>query len=181
MTGILPFIKLNYLRILFLISTGLIIIGLPFSLAFMSIGSIGIALIYLLEGNYRNKFKLLISNKIALTVLALFFFHFLSLIWSVDASTGLKYALKILPLFSFPIVFSGIYCLKEKDKSSLLKLFLTTIVAAVLFYLIRNFYWLEVREKDPRNAIIFTSHIRLSLFIIFSAVSLQLVKIPFLL
>ncbi len=178
MTGILPFIKFSHLRILFLISTGLILVGLPYSVAFMSIGSIGIALIYLLEGDYRTKVKKLLFNKIALALLALFLWHFVSVIWSDDSKEAFKYLLKILPLFSFPIVFSGVSCLKKGDKDLLLKLFLAALVFVVIFYVFRNFIWLETPEKDPRKAVIFTSHIRLSLFIIFSAVSLQFLKLP---
>jgi len=178
MTGILPFIKASHLRILFLISTSLIIIGLPFSLALMSIGSIAIAGVYILEGDYKGKFHRLKNNKVALLILAFFIWHFFSIFWSEDKAEGFSYALKILPFFSFPIVFSGTTSLRSSDKEKLLLLFLATLIVATTFYLVRNYFWLDMPTSDPRNAVIFTSHIRLSLFLCLALISLEILKLP---
>ena len=62
----------------------IIVIGLSLGKIFMSIGTISIFVNWLIQGNFREKLSTLKSNKIALSILVIFSFHLIGLLWSSD-------------------------------------------------------------------------------------------------
>ena len=57
MAGLIPFLTSKHLNVLFLIGASLIAIGIPFSVVLMSIGTIWISVVYILEGGFKEKFR----------------------------------------------------------------------------------------------------------------------------
>jgi hypothetical protein len=144
----------------------IIAVFLPFSVFVVSAAEIGLLVNLIVQGDYKEKFKALLSRKSVLVFLTIYAVHILWLLGSSD----LAYAflnLKIkLPLLVLPLIIA----LSLPLDTSRLKFFLSFFIASVftativstLIYL--GFTPLEI--NDVRNISIFISHIRLSLLIV---------------
>ncbi len=164
MAGILPFLTEKHLNVLFLIGASLVVIGMPYSLLLMSIGNIWISSVYILEGGYRQKLQAL-KHPLVVSILLFFLLFLVGLIWSTDVNQGLKEIKKVLPFLSIPVVFSGISSVTKKQKEGLMWLFVTATLSSILVIYIISYTRGTMSSPDPRDISIFTSHIRLSLFI----------------
>lgn len=167
MAGVLPFLTEKHLNILFLIGAGLIVVGMPYSLVLMSIGTIWISSVYILQGNIKQKLKAA-QSPIVLTLLAFLAYYFIALLWTQNLAQGWKEILKILPLAVIPLVFSGITGVSHAQKKGLMWLFVAATISSVLVcYAVAAFRG-TLTSGDPRDISFFTSHIRLSLFVCLS-------------
>ncbi|MFK7758038.1 MAG: O-antigen ligase family protein [Flavobacteriales bacterium] len=167
MAGVLPFLTDKHLNILFLIGAGLIVVGMPYSLVLMSIGTIWVSSVYILQGNYRDKLKKA-GSPVVLCLLGFLTYYFVALIWTQDLTQGWKEGLKILPLVVIPLVFSGITGVSHRQKKGLMWLFVAATLSSVLVCYGVALARGTLTTGDPREISFLTSHIRLSLFVCLS-------------
>ncbi len=157
-------IKVDHSAIYF---TGLaiMIISLPLSQFALSVGQFVLVGNWLMEGNFKNKYKAFISNKAAIVLVSLFLLHVAGLIHTTDFNYAFKDLRIKLPLLALPIIFVTTPALITKKFDLLLWLYIGAVLVAtfigfgiLLFTDISN-----IREISP-----FISHIRLSLNICFA-------------
>ena len=107
MAGLTPFLTSKHLNVLFLIGASFIAIGIPFSLVMMSMGTIGVSVVYILEGGFKEKLGRL-NHPVLKPIIALILLFVVALLWTSDLKTGARIIRKVIPLLVIPLVFSGI-------------------------------------------------------------------------
>lgn len=147
-------------------------VGLPLSRAFVSIAPGILIGAWLFDGLYRKdlrkKWKDFTSNKTALGFSGIFILYAVSGIWSADEAMSVKLVLDKLPWVILPLAFSGLPLPSERSAYKLLWIHTAAIVlSTILCYL--NFLSLP-DQADPKEAMLFVNHIRLSLMIVLSMV-----------
>jgi hypothetical protein len=155
----------TYHNLLFVGYLGLAV-GLPLSKVVLSISSMWILLILLLEGNFKMYFQNLRQNKAIVFLFALLLIQLISFLWSWDIKFALDDLNSKLPLYSIPVVFVAQPLKNEKHKNWLLGGF-------VLIMLITSFYnfgsyqhwWGNHVYDDIRGMSLLISHIRYALMI----------------
>lgn len=146
----------------------LILLGFAFPLS-VSIGTavIGlIVLLWLLEGQFKEKFSIMHYNKISYAFLAFFIIHIIGLLWSEDLTWGLHIVSKewrmLLPLIFMTIV------KKEHIKYYIIAFLSAMSLSEILSYLI----WFGIipafKSATILNPTPFMSHIAYSPFLAFS-------------
>ncbi len=148
----------------------LIAFALPFNKVILSLTTVLIALVCVLDINkqtYRDRFK---SNR-ALQILLLFLiFHLLSFFWSSNTSYFLKDLNAKLPIYIliFSLIFKPLQA--KKDYYLLFGVYLFSITFFSIWNF-TNFFLINFDEfEDLRNMSRFTSHIRFGLMLIFGIV-----------
>lgn len=157
-----------YKTVLFLYS--LIAFALPFNKLILSLATILLVLICLLDINkeeYGNYFK---TNQIIKWLLVFLIFHLLSILWSSNFNYFLKDLNAKLPIYLIPFVFIFKPLQAKKDYFLLFGIYLLSLT----FFSIWNFthfYFINFDEfRDLRNMSQFTSHIRFGLMLVFGIV-----------
>lgn len=161
--------KETYHKLLFTGYLGLSI-GLPLSKIVLSLSTMWILLVLLLEGDFKTYGRNIRSSRIILLLLALLALDLLSFLWSADLSYALKDLNAKLPLFLIPVAFVANPFLDGKKRTVLLGAF----AAAVLFTSVFNYgsyrhWWGNRVYDDIRGMSLFLSHIRYSLMVTMSA------------
>lgn len=159
----------TYHNLLFLGYLGLAV-GLPLSKVVLSISSLWILLILILEGNFKMYFQNLRQNKTLLFLFALLLIQLVSFLWSHDIKYALVDLNSKLPLYSIPIVFVAQPLKNEKHKNWLLGAFILIMLITSLY----NFgsyqkWWGNHVYDDIRGMSLLISHIRYSLMITMAA------------
>jgi hypothetical protein len=143
-------------------------IGLPTSHFLMSVSSIGLAINWLVEGDFRTKYDRIKTTKFASLVFSSLFF--VPLLWVVDTQNfqeAKQFIIGALPLLSFPLILSTIPQLNEREWKILMYSFLLGLsIACIAGYLaFINNGWGSI-DFDGRRMSVFISHIRLSILIV---------------
>ncbi len=145
---------------------------LPFSEFGISVSLFLLSINWLLEGDFRAKFKRIKHNKALLVFLAFIPVH---LIWLLNSS-NLDYGihdLKIkLPFLVLPLIIGSSVPLIKKEINIILYVFISSVFVASLisfgaFLGFNDFNYLDIREIS-----LFISHIRFSLMIVLSIFAL---------
>lgn len=97
--------KINHER-LFLISSILVVITLPFSIPLNSFAIILFFSCWLISSEWREKFRLLKSNRVALLFIGFYFYHAVGVLYSSNVSDGLYDLEKKISFVVFPLVIS---------------------------------------------------------------------------
>jgi hypothetical protein len=150
---------------LFYFGIALIIIGLLFSKALISIGSFVLLGQWLLTGKLKEKWGAFVNNKTAVVVSLTFAVHLIGMSYTSDWNYGLKDLRVKLPLLLFPLIFSTSTPLTTAIFRKLQLLFVVAVATSTFISLA---YWLmgpEVYGSDKRNLSLFVSHIRLGLMV----------------
>jgi len=152
-------------RWIYLICLSFVAVGLPFSKAIISIGEIGLALNFLLEGNLSPRVKKLFQRPTILLFVGLFVLHIVGLFWTSDFAYAFQDIRVKLPLLLFPIVVPAAKRLTQFEFRGLLLIF----VSAVIFSsFLSTAEYLKMRinpSVDFREISLFTSHIRYALMV----------------
>ena len=152
-------IKVNH-SALYFAGLFLMIISIPLSRFTLSVAQFILLGNWLLEANFKNKFKILINNKPALVLVSLFLLHVIGLLYTTDFEYAFKDLRIKLPLLALPIIFVTTKPLDNKKFDTLLLFF----IAASLVASFISFGILLLKEiSDIRDISPFISHIRLSL------------------
>jgi hypothetical protein len=152
-------------RILFLLSTCLIAIALPFSPLLLSLGQFILIGNWIFEFGYKAKFKTLLERKSILIFCLLFLTHILWLLNTQNFNYAIHDIKIKLPLLGLPIIYGTTNPLTRNEIRIVLHFFLASVLAATLVSLIVFLGLTKIEPLDNRAISIFISHIRFSLLI----------------
>lgn len=153
--------KLEQIRkYIYFLSIGLLIIGLPFSRAMISIGEVAMVIAWVFDPKILDKLKIFLRSKAALAFTSIFFIHIIGLLYTSDFDYGMFDLRTKLPLLLFPLIMVSSPPLSTSQLRNFLLLFAATATAAISYSL---HLFLTYDLVDFRDAFPFVSHIRLSL------------------
>jgi len=148
---------LNYVFILYAIS-------LPLSRAGISFLSILIIILWILEGNLKEKIKILLSYKFILFSIILTIYLFISLAWSSSFTIH-----PISKLWYYFVMFAICTSVKQKYIKYIIKAFvLSMLVSEVISYGIFFKLW-TFSHGSPSDPTPFMNHLEYSIFLAFTA------------
>lgn len=139
-----------------------LLIGLAFLLPLTVFGAnliiVVICLLWLTSGQYKNKFKQIIGNKLIIASITFFILHVIGLIWTEDINWGFHIIHKMWYFIGlFPILFTIVR--KEYVKFYITAFLLAIAITEVFSYLV----WFELipqfKNATVRNPTPFMSHI----------------------
>ncbi|MBS1637681.1 MAG: O-antigen ligase family protein [Bacteroidetes bacterium] len=123
---------------------------------------------WLLEGRFREKWQLLKNNRIFWALSLLFILHAVGMLYTSNAAQGIKDLRNKLPLEALPLVFFSTKAISAEEFRLLFGFFLLSVfVSSVCCFIVYLGYTKKVIH-DVRDASVFMSHIRFSLFIAFA-------------
>ncbi|MFT7156687.1 MAG: hypothetical protein ACI8Q1_001702 [Parvicella sp.] len=159
----LKFLNKIPFRILYVFFLSVLAFGLSTGEILMSIPSIALAAVWLLERNFKVKWNRIVELKYApLAFLLIYLVHILWLIGTQSIYEGLNDLVLKLPLLCFPLVIGSIPKLKALEW----KLVVGSFLAGVTFASLAGLYLYNTQEiENHRQLSIFISHIRLSLML----------------
>lgn len=165
----MPLLPEKIHRKIFVFAIILLVISIPLSKFGMSVSVLMLTANWLLEGNLKQKFSSFFKNKTALVFSSIFIMH---LIWLFN-TTNFSYSLDDLrtkiPIFALAVIFSTSPIISSKQ----FKTVILSHVGAVLLATVAGFYiYLTQEIAEIRQISPFVSHIRLSLNICLSIISL---------
>ena len=159
-------------RWIYLIFIALIMVGLPFSHALISIGELLLALNFLVEGRWKERFMVFKTTKSIWLFLGLYLMHVVGLLWTTDISFAMNDLRIKLPLLIFPIIIPLSQRLSREEFLWIGAIFSAAVIAASF---VSTFQYLA-HHSDPgfdyRTISLFTSHIRYSLMVCLSYIIL---------
>ena len=146
--------------------------GLLFGPVLISVPQVILGANWFLEKNYTHKIKSLYKNKFFWVLCSLFFVHLLGLIYTNDLASGMGDIKTKVPLLVLAIIFLSTKPLNKNELNLLLKFFFASVIISSFYcYLVL----LGVTHKtiiDVRDASVFMSHIRFSLIISLTIISI---------
>jgi hypothetical protein len=155
-------------RVVFLIGTALLVIGLPVSYFLLSVSIILLSLNWVLEARFKRKWEIIRHRKAILLILSIYFIH---LIWFFNSS-DLAYAIHDirikLPLLALPLIYGTAQPLSKKEFKIILQLFIGTVLVNSLITTFILLGFTKLDPIDPRKASLFLSHIRFALMVVLS-------------
>lgn len=164
--------KKNFFEFNYLFFSIALVIGLSTGEVIMSLASIGLAINWLAEGRFSEKYKVVKTLKyIPYILIAGYFSLFFWLINTSDFEYALHDLKVKLPLLLFPFIF-GTIRLSKQFLNLIFRFFIlgTLFSTLVSFFVYLELVPIENSLEDVRNISIFISHIRLSLLVCFSVV-----------
>jgi len=150
-------------RTYFLLCLSSIAIGLSLSKPLISLGLIGLLLVWLADGNVLLKLKTFYANKIALLLSSIYILTLLGLIYTSNFNYALDDVRRKMPLFFLPFYFSGFTPLTKKELALLLKIYSVGVLSASFWSLFVFLGGLNITIIDARELSRFNSHIRFGL------------------
>jgi hypothetical protein len=131
----------------------------------MSIGSILLAFVWMLEGNYHEKWKNIISDRRIQLLIAFYLIHVIGLLYTSNFEYGWKDLRVKLPLLLFPLILGTIPSIDKKRIDALLLIFIGSVLFSTFysFLIHKNVITVERDVNDVRTISRFISHIRLSM------------------
>jgi len=146
--------------------------GMLFGTVPTSIPQIILAANWLFEKNFEWKWKQLRSNKIFWVLVSLYILHILGMFYTQNLGRGLDDLRNKLPLLVLPLILFSTKPLDKKEFKLLFNFFfLSVLISSICCYLVYKGYTKKI-IVDVRQASVFMSHIRFSLFIAFSIIGL---------
>lgn len=164
-------------RYIFVFSLILLAVSMPFSVFLMSVSQFLLATNWILELDFKAKWKRLIDNKPAQFLIGLFLLHLLWMLNSSNMAYGWHDIRIKVPLFVLALLVGTTKPLTFSEFKLVLNFFIAAIVSSSVFSSLIYFGIIEREITDVRQISIFISHIRLSLLVnmgIFSAFYLLL-------
>lgn len=150
----------------FLFGLTLMVVGLGVSRFLISMGGLILALNWILEGNFAQKFNRLKSNRPALLLLLLFAMH---VVWLLNTE-NFEYAFKDirikLPLLLLPVIFGSAPSLKRKVLFNFLWLFVAVVLFGTLLSIGHYFTNHNPDINNIRQIVFFSSPIRFALLLV---------------
>lgn len=155
-------------RNIFLFGLISLAVGMLFGNALTSIPLIILITNWLLEKNFNTKWINIKSTKIFWLLISLYLLHIIGMAHTTNVSNGIHDLKTKLPFLLLPVILFSSKPLSLKEIKLLFGFFLTSVLVSSLYcYLV----YTGATNKtiiDTRNASVFISHIRFSLFISFS-------------
>jgi O-antigen ligase len=153
----------------YLILACLFAFSLPLSRALVSIFTILLILLYLLEGNFKYKLSLIKSQKPLLVLALIFFLHIIYFLPSQDIKLG--FSILRLDLYMLVIYILGT-TLKKEDINKVISAFLSGMfVSEIISYGVYFGLW-KFGHATHNNPSPFMHHIEYSIFLAFTSIIL---------
>jgi hypothetical protein len=148
-------------------------VGLPFSRALISIAPGILGGYWLFDGLYRKDFKQklarLRTNKAALLFISFFIAYLIGGLYSDDGGRALKIIVNKLPWLVFPLIIASSEPLPAKNWRVILIIHIAAVLASTGCSYV-NLHSMQI-WLDPKAAILFVNHIRLSLMLVLGIIS----------
>lgn len=146
--------------------------GMMFGTVPTSIPQFILAANWLLGKNFAWKWNQLKHNKIFWILISLYLLHVVGMLYTQNIPKGLDELRNKLPLLTLPIILFSTKPLSQNEFKLLFSLFFLSVLASSIYcFLVFEGYTKKV-VIDARQASVFMSHIRFSLFITFSVIGL---------
>ena len=160
-------------RYIYLFFLSILLFGLSTGKIFMSIGTIGISVNWLFEGNFNNKLNRAKEYRWAPLILS--FSFILYLFWLIKTNNydaAFKDLITKLPLLSLPIVVGTSRSFNKKELKILLIVFFTGLLLSTIISLMIYLELLPPKKNTGnfRDISRFMSHIRFSLLVAFASI-----------
>ncbi len=142
---------------------------LPISRAGVGVGTALLFLLWLFEGDLKEKLTQLFHNKVIIAVVAFVLFSAVSLLWSTDPELGMNTLRKywyLLPLLVFATSIRKEYFPKILS-AFLFGMLISEIISFGIF-----FEWWTFKNATPQNPTPFMHHIQYSMFLAMTALLL---------
>ena len=156
---------------IYFISLILLVVGMPLSLFLISISQFGLVSSFLIGGDYFKKTKRFFTNKVCLSLTAVYVMHILGLLYTTDYNYAFNDLRIKAPLLLLPFILFTASQLNAKQFLIVLKFFVLACLAGTV---VSTYVWWGFSKKvitDTRQISIFISHIRFSLLIAISIFS----------
>ncbi len=146
--------------------------GMLFGTVPTSIPQIIIAGNWLLEKNFDYKWQQLKSNKVFWVLLCLFVLHLIGMFYTSNIHRGLEDLRNKVPLLILPLLIFSTKPLSQKEFKLLFYFFFASVLVSSAWCFIVYCGYTHKVIIDAREASVFMSHIRFSLFIAFAIIGL---------
>lgn len=146
--------------------------GMLFGTVPTSIPQIIIGANWFLEKDFVLKWQRLKSNKIFWVLISIFFLHLLGMLYTSNVQMGLADLRNKAPLFVLPVLFFSTKPLSQKELKSLFSFFFLSVVVSSVYCFLVYAGFTHKTIINVRQASVFMSHIRFSLFIAFAIIGL---------
>lgn len=133
-----------------------------------SIPQIIIAANWLLEGDFRAKWERIRSNAVFWLLASFYLLHLLGMLYTGHPQCGLDDLRNKLPLLVLPLLFFSTKPLSDKEFRAVMFFFFTAVIISSLYCFAVYAGLTKKVVLDVRQASVFMSHIRFSLFIAFA-------------
>lgn len=140
-------------------------VSLPLSVFFMSLSQFIIGGNWLLEGQFRKKFRILIKRKSILLIFSILLVHFLGLIYTKDFNYAFNDIRIKLPLLILPLIIGTSHQLSIRQFKIILLFFIASVTVGSLISTSVLLGFTNLTINDNREISLFISHIRFSLLI----------------
>lgn len=160
--------KINF-DALYLYTTMAFALLLPLVKGVVSLFTILLSVIWVVEGDYKRKFYALISNKLFLSFLAFLAFSLLSILWTSNLKTGVNVLEK--NLFWMIIFVLGTSLKKEHTQPIVTAFLFGMFVSVIIAYGVFFEFW-TFKEATPRNPTPIMNHIDYGVYLAFAALVL---------
>lgn len=127
---------------------------------------------WLLEKDFRAKWQKLKTNKIFLVLVSLLVLHILGMLYTENINRGLEDIKTKLPLVVLPLILFSTKPINDKEFKLLFYFIFLSVLASSICSALVFFGYTKKIIVDVRQASLFMSHIRFSLFIDFSIISM---------
>ncbi len=142
---------------------------LPVSRAGISLGTALLFILWLIEGNFKDKFHFLVRNKVVVALFAFVAFSAISLLWSSDHTIGLNSLRKYW--YFLPILVFATSIRKEYLFRIMSAFLFGMLVSEILSYGIFFELW-TLKHGSPADPTPFMNHLQYSMFLTLSSLLL---------
>lgn len=146
---------------------------LPISRAGISILSVSMILLWLFQGDFKNKYLQIKENKVVISLFLFILFCFVSLLWTNFDSleNGISQAFKTIRLVFLPMLIIATTIKKEYIPKVITAFLLGMLLSEILSYGI-FFEWWTLRHGHPMDPTPFMHHLDYSTFLTFTSLLL---------
>jgi hypothetical protein len=148
-----------------------LIISMLFGAALISISQSILVANWLLEKNFKEKWAILRHNLVFWIIISLFLLHLIGLLYTDNLSFGIKDVWVKFPLLIIPLVLFSTKPISEKELKILFGVFIASVFFSSIYCYLAYLGFTKKTIIDVRDASVFMSHIRFSLFIAFAIIS----------
>lgn len=163
-------LKINH-RLFYFLGCAIIAAGMSFSNVAMSVGAITLIVNWILEGEYKSKFKSFAGNKSLLVFIGLFFLHLIGLFYTSDFTYAMNDIRIKAVLLALPIILGTMpEKFEYRDIRRLLYIFVSGVFVSSLISTGVYFHVLSPNAytTDTRQIFILVSHVRMGLMLAFA-------------
>lgn len=144
----------------------LLAVSLPLSIFTASASQFILAINWIAEGRFREKWKRIRFSRALWVFLSLYLLHVIALLWSSDIAYSMHDLKVKLPLLVFPLIIASSTPITRIQVNRILFFFILGIFAGSVASVFALLGWIPVEVNGFRDLSVFVNHIRFSLMIV---------------